>query len=124
MRTGGAAFDSVGGDFFASVPDGCDTYVLKHIVHDWDDERAIALLANIAKVLPENGRVLVVEQVLPPPNVPGLAKIIDLEMLVVTPGGRERSEAEYRALFTKAGLRCIRALPTMGPLQIVEGGRA
>jgi len=107
------------GDFFEAVPPGADAYVMKHILHDWDDEKAALILSNIRKVLPKDGRVIVIEAVIPPGNEPGLGKILDLEMLVM-PGGRERTEEEFRALFERAGFTLTRLIPTASPLSILE----
>jgi ubiquinone/menaquinone biosynthesis C-methylase UbiE len=111
------------GNFFESVPEGGDAYILKHIIHDWDDERAIAILKQCHKVMPDNGKVLVAEQVIPPGNQPFMGKFLDLHMLVMTPGGRERTEAEYRALFEKAGFKLTRIVPTQDEVSIIEGIR-
>jgi len=108
------------GDFFKDVPDG-DAYIMKHIIHDWDDERAAQILRNIRRHLAgkANGRVILLEAVLGQGNQPDLGKLIDLEMLMM-PGGRERSEAEFGALFKAAGLQLTRVVPTKGPLSVVE----
>ena len=107
------------GDFFTAVPSGGDGYIMKHIIHDWDDEKAAAILRNIRKVLPGDGRVILIESVIPPGNDPGLGKIMDLEMLVM-PGGKERTEQEFRALFDRAGFTLTRVVPTKSPLSVVE----
>ena len=111
------------GNFFESVPEGGDAYILKYIIHDWDDERAIAILKQCHKVMPANGKILVAEQVIPPANEPFMGKLLDLQMLVMTDGGRERTEAEYRALFEKAGFKLTRIVPTQREVSIVEGIR-
>jgi hypothetical protein len=111
------------GNFFESVPEGGDAYILKYIIHDWDDERAIAILKQCHKVMPANGKILVAEQVIPPGNQPFRGKLLDLTMLAVTPGGRERTEAEYRALFEKAGFKLTRIVPTQDEMSIIEGIR-
>jgi hypothetical protein len=112
------------GDFFEAVPPGCDAYVLKNVLHDWDDESAAKILGNCAARLDEAGRVLVVEQGLTRPGVPSLAKVLDVEMLIMTDGGRERTDAEYAALFAASGLRLARVVPTESPMQILEAVRA
>lgn len=111
------------GNFFESVPEGGDAYILKHIIHDWDDERAIAILKQCHKVMPDNGKLLVAEQVIPPGNQPFMGKLIDVNMLVMTSGGRERTEAEYRALFEKAGFKLTRIVPTQDDVSVIEGIR-
>ncbi len=107
------------GDFFKAVPAGGDAYIMKHIIHDWNDEKAAAILENIRKVLPKDGRVILLESVIPSGNEPGLGKVIDLEMLVM-PGGKERTEREFRELFERAGFTLSRIVPTQSPLSIVE----
>jgi ubiquinone/menaquinone biosynthesis C-methylase UbiE len=111
------------GNFFESVPEGGDAYILKYIIHDWDDERAIVILKQCHKVMPDNGKLLVAEKVIPPGNEPFIGKFFDLHMLVMTPGGRERTEAEYRALFEKAGFKLTRIVPTQKEVSIIEGIR-
>ena len=89
--------DAVAGDFFVSVPSGADAYLLASILHDWDDERCLAILHCCRRAIPEDGKLLLVEMVIPPGNDPFFGKLLDLEMLVCF-GGRERSEDEYRQL--------------------------
>jgi hypothetical protein len=112
--------ERISGDFIDSVPTGGDIYILKHILHDWNDEQCIAILANCRKAMAPRGKVLVVEMVLPEGNEPSIGKLLDLEMLLFLPGC-ERTEAEYRALFDKAGLELCRVLPTRSPFSIIEG---
>ena len=105
----------VGGDFFSSVPEGRDRYLLQAIVHDWDDESCVRILGNIRRSMAPGGQVLVLEQELPQHAGWHPAKALDLEMLVDTGGGRERTRAEFEALFARAGLRVRRrqALPVV-----------
>jgi hypothetical protein len=112
--------ERIGGDFIGSVPAGGDIYILKHIIHDWNDEQCVTILANCREAMATGGRVLVVEMVLPQGNEPSMGKLLDLEMLLFLPGC-ERTEAEYRALFDKAGLELSRVLPTPSPFSIIEG---
>lgn len=114
----------VGGDCFKTVPGGCDAYVMKHVIHDWSDEACTTLLRLCAEGLAPDGRILVVEHVIPPHGVPSLAKIIDVEMLVMTHGGYERTEAEFAELFGRAGLRLSRVVPTESPVAVLEAVRA
>jgi hypothetical protein len=108
------------GDFFEAVPEGGDAYILKHIIHDWDDARATAILRNIRTAMGgKRGRVILLESVLQPANAPDFGKIIDLEMLVM-PGGRERTADEFRSLLAGAGFSMTRIIPTGAPLSIVE----
>ena len=112
----------VGGDFFASVPAGGDAYIMKHIVHDWDDERALTILQNCHRAMTENGKLLVVEMVIPEGNAPSLGKFLDLEMLLFL-HSYERTEAEYRALFERARFRLTKIVPTRMPHSVIEAIR-
>jgi hypothetical protein len=109
------------GDFFKEVPSGGDAYIMKHIIHDWDDARATAILRNIRRELDgkPQGKVILLETVLQPGSQPDIGKLIDLEMLMM-PGGRERTEAEFAALFAGAGFELARVVPTRSPLSVVE----
>ena len=109
----------VEGDFFASVPEGADAYIMKHIIHDWDDERALTILRNIKQAMKANGRVLLVEAVIADGNNQDFGKLLDLEMLV-SPGGKERTAAEYEDLFSRAGLKLTRIVPTKSPYSVIE----
>jgi predicted O-methyltransferase YrrM len=111
----------VSGDFFASVPRG-DLYTLRHILHDWDDEHAIAILRSCAEAMAPGGRALVIESVIESGNDPSPAKFLDLMMFVMN-GGRERTAEEYRRLFAAAGLRLTRIIPA-GADSLIEGERA
>ena len=114
----------LGGDCFKTVPAGCDAYVMKHVIHDWHDEACTTLLRLCAEGLAPDGRILVVEHVVPPHGVPSLAKIIDVEMLVMSDGGYERTEAEFAELFGRAGLHLARVVPNESPLEVMEAVRA
>ncbi len=109
------------GDFFKAVPPGGDAYLMKHIIHDWDDHRATIILQNIRTALQgrRDGRVILFESVLAPGNEPDLGKLIDLEMLVM-PGGRERTADEFRALFDRAGFEMTGITRTESPLCVIE----
>lgn len=109
----------VGGDFFSSVPVGGDAYVMQHIIHDWDDNEAIAILRNCREAMNPEGRILVVETVIPPGNEPCFGKWLDLMMLVV--GGCERTEEQYRRLFSEAGLKLNRIVSTAQEINVIEG---
>lgn len=111
------------GNFFESVPQGADAYLMKHIIHDWDDERSIAILKRCHEAMADQGRVLLVEQVIPPGDEPFLGKLLDVNMLVMCPGGKERTADEYRCLLEKAGFRLTRIVPTSGLVSVVEGIR-
>jgi hypothetical protein len=109
---------AVGGDFFESVPEA-DLYILKHILHDWDDAACISILKNCQCSLCPGGRVAVIELLVGEIGEPGLAPMFDVTMLVMG-GGRERSQTEYRELFESAGLRISSVIPTKSPMVIFE----
>jgi hypothetical protein len=111
------------GSFFESVPKGAECYLLKYIIHDWDDARATSILTNCREAMRRTSRLLIVDHVLPDRpeqgrSIPGF--IMDLEMLLRTPGGRERTEEQFRALLADAGFELKRVTPTASPLSIVE----
>lgn len=112
--------ETIGGDFFKSVPAKADAYIMKHIIHDWNDGQCVTLLENCCQAMTEGGKVLVVEMVVPEGNEPSPAKFLDLQMLQFLPGC-ERTEKEYSELFDKAGLVLTRIIPTMSPFSIIEG---
>jgi SAM-dependent methyltransferase len=112
----------VSGDFFTAVPTGGDAHVLKWIIHDWDDEKSVAILQNCHRSLPDNGKLILVEAVVPSSSEPHFSKFIDLNMLVMT-GGKERTEEEFRTLYDKAGFRLTRIVPTESPMSVIEGVR-
>lgn len=109
---------SVGGDFFVAVPEGADAHVLKWILHDWDDERSIAILKSCRRAIRPGGKLVVLEAVLAPPNEGARAKFADLNMLAV-PGGQERSEDEFARLFQAAGFSLARVVPA-GRIDVIE----
>jgi hypothetical protein len=125
LRSGGVAdrCQIVSGDFFTSVPEGGDAYIMKHILHDWDDERAIQILQNCYNAMQRGGKVLVVDSVIPPGNAAHFGKLLDLEMLALTPRGRERTQAEFRDLLQQSGFKLRRVIPTDTHLSVVEGVR-
>lgn len=110
----------VQGDFFEKVPADADAYIMKYVLHDWEDERALAILRNCRKAMSEGGRVLAVDNVVAPGDAPHWGKMLDINMMVLG-GGMERTEEEFRDLFARAGLRLVRVIPTDCPLSIVEG---
>ncbi|MCY1001185.1 methyltransferase [Myxococcus sp. MISCRS1] len=109
----------VEGDFFQSVPAGADAYVLKRILHDWNDETCVTLLRHCRSAMAEGGRVLVVDTVIPPGNGPHGGKVLDVMMLASLPG-RERTEEDFRELFAQADLKLSRILPTPTAMSITE----
>ena len=112
----------VGGDFFQSVPDQADAYLMRHIIHDWNDERSMAILKNCHAVMAKGDKLLLVESVIPPGNDPFMAKFLDLAMMLF-PGGKERTEDEYRELFDRAGFELARIVPTCTEVSVIEGIR-
>jgi hypothetical protein len=108
------------GSFFERVPDGCDAYMVKHIIHDWSDEHCRTILRLMRDKLPKNGRVLICEMVVGDEPGPTPAKMLDIEMLVMTVGGRERTAEEFGALFAASGLRLNRVVPTARPVCVIE----
>lgn len=108
------------GSFFETAPPGGDAYQMRHIIHDWTDEQCHTILGHVRKVIPKHGRLLVIEMVIKPGNVKQPAKWLDLNMLVM-PGGRERTEVEYREMYTKAGFRMERIVPTPTEVSVIEG---
>jgi SAM-dependent methyltransferase len=117
------------GSMFERVPAGCDAYIMKHIVHDWSDEASARVLRLMRDVLaesaPEHGRVFLAEMIVPPASSPGTpephpAKFLDVEMLAMTPGGKERTTEEFAALFRTAGLELVGVERTPGPICLIE----
>jgi hypothetical protein len=108
------------GSFFERVPAGCDTYMLKHILHDWSDDHCRTILNLIREQLPANGRVLVCELIVPDGPGASPAKMLDIEMLALTVGGKERTTGEFSELFLSAGLQLERVVPTKSPIVVLE----
>ena len=109
-------------DFFKQIPSGSDAYLMSNILHDWSDAQCQIILTNCHRAMKTESRLLVVEMVIPPGNEPSVAKLLDLEMLVIT-GGRERTEAEFNELFLSSGFRLSRIIPTKESVCIIEGIR-
>ena len=110
----------VSGSFFDAVPEGADAYILRHIIHDWDEEKCLTILRNCHRAMSSASKLLVIESVIPPGNEPFFGKFVDLQMLLI-PGGKERTENEYRALLARAGFELTRIVPTATEVSIVEG---
>jgi hypothetical protein len=106
------------------VPKGADAYLIKRVLMDWGDADSTAILRRCASAMADGGRVLVVEMLMPTGNDPSPAKTFDILMLLNQPGGRIRTEIEFRELFTASGLRLARVVPTASPNSILEGVRA
>jgi hypothetical protein len=117
--TVGARCSKIAGNFFESVPEGADAHLLCGVVHDWDDDRAIKVLANCRKAMLKNGRMLIVDMIVPEANSASFSKLLDLNMMVMT-GGRERTKAEFHALLDAANYRITRIIRTMAPQSVIE----
>ena len=111
------------GSFFEKVPAGGDAYILSHIIHDWSEEQCLTILGHCKKAMKPDGRLLIVEMVLPTGDTPHPGKILDMVMLVV-PGGQERTESEYSTLLKKAGFKLLRVVPTESAVSVVEAAIA
>jgi len=111
----------VSGNFFEVVPSGGDAYILQNIIHDWDDERATAILKSCRRAIAANGKLLLSEMVIPPDNRPYFGTVFDLEMQVLCGSGRERTESEFRALFEAAGFKLTRVIPAPSYSYVIEG---
>jgi len=109
----------IGGDFFSSVPPGADAYIMRHVIHDWEDDMSVTILRNCRDAMNPGGKVLVVESVIPEGNIPCFGKWLDLMMLLVK--GIERTESQYRQLFKAAGLKLNRIVTTEHEISIIEG---
>lgn len=107
------------GDFFQSCPRG-DVYILKYIMHDWDDERATRILRSCREAMTSDGRVLIMDPVLPPSEVPHTGRVMDLICMAIYEGGRERTEEEFRQLLARADLRLTRVIDTGSHVSITE----
>jgi O-methyltransferase domain len=108
------------GDMFCSVPAGADAYIMKHIIHDWPDDICVKILKACRKGVNSGGKLLAVDNVIQPGNDFAVGKFMDLQMLIF-PGGRERTEKQFRDLFAAAGWQLSRVIPTGVPESIVEG---
>jgi hypothetical protein len=115
-------YELVAGDFFDSVPSGGDVYVLKDIIHDWDDDAALRILHSVRTAMPTDARLLVIERMVPTGNEPFVGKDVDITMLALT-GGLERTESEYRRLLDLADLRLNHTIPTSTPSSVIEAVR-
>lgn len=109
----------IGGDFLEAVPGGGDVYMVSHCIHNWDESDCVRILANCRRAMQPEGRLLIIEAVVAPGDEPDPTKILDLVMLLV-PGGQERSQEEYRILLQKAGFRLTRVVPTRTSASIIE----
>jgi hypothetical protein len=107
------------GSFFERIPGGGDVYLLSHIIHDWSEDQCLTILGNCRRAMNSDSRLLIIEMVLPEGDIAHPGKMLDM-MMLVGPGGQERTEQEYEALLAKAGLRLTRIVPTESPVSVVE----
>lgn len=107
------------GSFFENVPRGGDAYLLSHIIHDWTEGQCLTILGHCRRAMKPGSRLLIIEMVLPPGDTPHPGKILDM-MMLVGPGGQERTEQEYGTLLGKAGLRLTQVVPTASPVSVIE----
>ena len=115
----GGRCTAIAGSFFDSVPSGYDAYLMRHIIHDWDDDKSLKILRHCRKAIKAGGKLLLVESVIPPGNDASWSKFLDLNMLLI-PGGKERTEVEYRQLFASAGFKLTRIVPTGTEMSVIE----
>lgn len=115
-----ARCERIGGSFFEAVPSGGDVYLLKYIIHDWDDAAAITILENCRKAMKPGARLLIIDVVVPVQNAPFAKVWSDIEMMVLLPNGKERTESEFLTLLSDAGLKIARIIPTRSQLSIIE----
>jgi hypothetical protein len=115
---------AVGGNFFESVPAGGDAYMMSQVIHDWDDAHAIQILQACHRVMTAEAKLLVIDLVITPGNDPDFTKLMDINMLVMSPNGRERTIADFERLFAQAGFKLLQAVPTPAASFIIEGVKA
>jgi O-methyltransferase domain len=108
------------GNFFESIPSGADAYLFRHVIHDWTDEQCVQILSHCRNVITQNGRLIIVEAVVPTGNEPSLAKDFDMTMLTF-PGGIERTAEEYKSLLEQAGFQLNSITPTASVISVIEG---
>ena len=108
-----------GGSFFEAIPAGAVAYSMRHILHDWPDDLCVRILGNIRKAIPPEGRLLIIEAVVPEGNEPSMSKLFDMFMMIF-PDGRERTEAEYRSLLSAGGFSLRSVTPTVSPVSVID----
>jgi hypothetical protein len=129
VKNAGATFDQLGtgnrvqivsGNFFETIPAGGDTYIMKNILHAFDDTTCIKLLKNIRSSMNDRVRLLIIETVISENNKPEFGKLFDLQMLLGTEGGKERTRKEFQYIIKESGFRLKKVIPTVSPFSIVE----
>jgi hypothetical protein len=113
--------ERVGGDFFKSIPAGANTYIMRWIIHDWADAESIAILSNIRKTMKPESHLVLIEELIPETAELTWAKWLDLHMLAMAPGGKERTASEYKDLYSKSGLDLERIIPTPAGSSLIIG---
>jgi O-methyltransferase len=108
-----------GGSFFERIPSGADAYLMSHIIHDWNEEQCLTIFGHCRRAMRPDGRLLIVEMVLPEGDAPHPGKFLDMVMLTA-PGGEERTPSQYRALLERSDFRMTRVVPTASAVGIVE----
>jgi hypothetical protein len=116
--------ETIAGSFFETIPGGADAYVLKSVLHDWSDEDCIKILKNCHGAMPAHGWLLVIELDLPPGNEPHFGKYVDMNILLQTEGGYQRSEEDHQSLFAASGFRLSRVVPTSSAFSVTEAKKA
>jgi hypothetical protein len=116
--------ETIAGSFFETVPAGGSAYVLKSVLHDWSDEKCLTILRNCHKAMPPDGRLLVIELDLPPGDQTHFGKYVDMNIMLQTEGGYQRSEEEHRSLFAASGFRLSRVIPTSSAFSVTEATKA
>jgi len=119
----GPRTEIVPGNFFEKIPVSADLYILKNILHNWDDAHCLKILSNIKEAMPDGAQVYIIDMVIPENNSPSISKLLDIQMLGIMEGGRERTCKEFSVLIEKAGLRLQSLIQTIGPLSILIATR-
>lgn len=108
------------GSFFDDIPGNGDLYIMKNILHDWDDEISVRILKNVHKNMPDHARLLLIETIIKADNNPSFGKFVDLQMLIGTQGGKERTKDEFIALLNQAGFRMAKIIDNATPFSFIE----
>ncbi len=111
------------GDFFSGITLTADLFLMKNILHNWGDEACIKLLNNIGRSIRPNGRILIIEMIVPAGNASSLSKLLDIQMMATMNEGRERTETEYRTLLKSSGFTITRIIPTIAPISLIEAAK-
>jgi len=107
------------GSFLEPFTLEADLYLMKNVLHNWDDEHCNIILGNLKKTMVKSSCLLILEMILPGPNIPSYAKMVDIQMLATLPGGMERTKHEFETLLKSSGFRLNRVIPTIAPLSIM-----